>query len=182
MLPDEYLSRFIYRSTKDVNDLMRHLFLYCLALVSLVQVSAVRSFAQGPGIVPVMSSYQRVYAVVPLIGSGAYGDPIRPMFVPAGGFQQNQPSIIEQRNPAADGKPVRTGIISYSYVPSDDGKSALVEFVSADREGLREILESKAPGVMAFERGRTGKAEIEASFKSKKRDFDLDKMFQNKVR
>jgi hypothetical protein len=160
---------------------MRHVFLYCLALTSLVQVSVVRTFAQGPGIVPVMSSYQRVYAVVPLIGSGAYGDPIRPMFVPAGGFQQNQPSVIE-RSPSAAGKAVRTGIISYSYVPSDDGKTALVEFVSADREGLREILESKAPGVIAFERGRVAKAEIEASFKSKKRDFDFDKMFQNKVR
>jgi hypothetical protein len=155
---------------------------YALVVFTVLLSCAASASAQGPGIVPVMSSYQRVYAVVPLIGSGAYGDPIRPMFVPAGGFQQNQPSIIEQRSPAADGKPVRTGIISYSYVPSDDGKSALVEFVSADREGLREILESKAPGVTAFERGRAGKAEIEASFKLKKRDFDLDKMFQNKVR
>lgn len=148
----------------------------------LIALSVVDAFAQGPGIVPVFSSYQRCMAIVPLIGSGRYGDEIRPMFVPAGGFQQNQPSVIEQRNGGAAGKPARTGIISYSYVLSDDGKSALVEFVSADREGLREILESKAPGVVAFERGRTAKAEIEASFKTKKRDFGFDKMFQNKVR
>ncbi len=121
-------------------------------------------FAQGPGVIAVHSSYERSYAVVPMQGKGTMQDPIRPMFVPAEGFKQGF-----------------SGIIAYSYQLSDDGKSALVEFVSTNRAGLRPILESKLPGVKAFERGRHSTAEIEAVFRAKKKDFDFSK-FQNKVR
>ena len=132
--------------------------------------------AQGRGIIPVHSSFERVAAIVPIIGAGTVSDPTRPMFVPAGGFQQNVRPVID-RTPAS-----RTGIISYSYQMSDDGKSALVEFVSVDRAGLREILESKAAGVTVFERGKHDKATIEAAFKGKKKDFDFEKFSMNKVR
>ena len=37
--------------------------------------------AQGPGLIAVQASYQRAYAVVPMIGKGTVDDPIRPMFV-----------------------------------------------------------------------------------------------------
>jgi hypothetical protein len=113
---------------------------------------------------------ERCFAVVPLVGTGTVQDPIRPMFVPANGLT----------NARMAGR-AASGIISYSYQVSDDGKSALVEFVSTNREGLREILESRATGVQVFEQGRTSKTEVETVFKARKRDFDFSK-FQNKVR
>ena len=115
-----------------------------------------------------------------MIGKGTNDDPLRPMFVPAGGVQAlNQPSIMERSRPGFV-KP-RSGIISFTAVPTDDGKSAIVEFVSMDRAGLREILESKAAGVQVFERGRQPQQAIDAAFKGRRRDFDFSK-FQNKVR
>ena len=64
--------------------------------------------------------YHRVWAVVPLIGSGKPDDPKRPMFVP---------SPAEQTAKFRKGD--RSGIIGYSMQLSDDGQSALVEFVGA---------------------------------------------------
>jgi len=128
------------------------------------------SYGQGPGVIPVHSSMERCFAVVPLIGTGTVQDPIRPMFVPANGLTSARIAGREA-----------LGIISYSYQMSDDGKSALVEFVSTNREGLREILESRAAGVQVFEQGRSSKTEVETVFKARKRDFDFSK-FQNKVR
>jgi hypothetical protein len=105
-------------------------------------------------VIAVQSSYQRAYAVVPMTGKGTVDDPIRPMFAPSRGVDRK----------------------------GDDGKFALVEFVSATRAGLRPILESKAPGVVAFEMGRHPRAEIESAFRGKKRDFDFAKFPSNKVR
>jgi hypothetical protein len=149
--------------------------------LSVVCICALgRAFAQGPGIIPTTTSFQRVYAIVPLVGKGSSDDPTRPMFVPAEGIAaRNQPSIIERQRPGFV-KP-RTGIISYTAIPTDDGKHAIVEFVSMDRAGLREILESRAPGVQVFERGRQPDSAVDAIFKARRKDFDFSK-FQNKVR
>ena len=69
--------------------------------------------------------YERVLAIVPLIGAGTLDDPIRPEYAPA-------PSAI---NPTS-----RTGILGYIHVLSDDGKSALVEYVARDRSAFNAIL------------------------------------------
>jgi len=136
--------------------------------------------AGGPGILATTTSFQRVYAIVPLVGKGTHDDPTRPMFVPADGTaSRNQPSIVERQQPGF-AKP-RTGIISYTAIPTDDGRSAIVEFVSMDRAGLREILESKAAGVQVFERGRQPDSAVDTVFKGRRKDFDFSK-FQNKVR
>ncbi len=37
--------------------------------------------AGGPGILATTTSFQRVYAIVPLVGKGTHDDPTRPMFV-----------------------------------------------------------------------------------------------------
>ena len=138
------------------------------------------AFAQGPGIVPTTTSFERIYAIVPLIGKGTHDDPTRPMFVPADGTaSRNQPSIVE-RNQAGFAKP-RTGIVAYTAIPTDDGRAMIVEFVSMDRAGLREILESRTPGVQVFERGRQPQAAVEAVFKARRKDFDFAR-FQTKVR
>lgn len=146
--------------------------------VSIFTIKAVS--AQGRGIIPATTSFHRVYAIVPLVGRGTFDDPTRPMFVPAEGIAaRNQPSIVERQRPGF-AKP-RTGIISYTAIPTDDGQAMIVEFVSMDRAGLREILESRAPGVQVFERGRQPDSAVDAVFKARRKDFDFTK-FQNKVR
>src|SRR5437868_13223219 len=51
--------------------------------------------------------YERLYAIVPIIGKGTLDDPKRPMYAPA-------PS---QQNPTS-----RTGILGFTHVVSDDGR------------------------------------------------------------
>jgi len=115
--------------------------------------------------------YHRVWAVVPMIGAGTNDDPRRPMFVP---------SPAERRADAAsrlnkgNGSEKRPAILGYSMQLSDDGQTALVEFVGPDPESLRFITESAAPGVKAFERGKAKKEDIEAEFKKHKQAFRLD--------
>jgi hypothetical protein len=109
--------------------------------------------------------YHRVWAVVPLIGSGKPDDPKRPMFVP---------SPAEQTAKFKDGD--RSGIIGYSMQLSDDGKSALVEFIGASPAELKFIVNSQVSGVKAFERGATSKAEIEAEFQKYKAGFTVDSL------
>jgi hypothetical protein len=150
------------------------MFVRVLAL-ALLMATAVK--AQGPGIMAVNNSYQRVLAIVPMIGKGTGDDPIRPMFVPADGFVQNRVA----NNGANQGRKARAGIISYTYQLTDDGKNAIVEFVSVDREGLRPILESKLGNVTVFERDKAKKADIETAIRGKKKDFDFGK-FEHKVR
>ena len=99
-----------------------------LSIPVLTMTTMTTARAQGPGILATTTSFERVYAIVPLIGRGTNDDPVRPMFVPAGGFRAlNQPSILERAQPGF-AKP-RTGIVSYTSIPTDDGKSAIVEFV-----------------------------------------------------
>src|SRR5437868_9603200 len=107
----------------------------------------------------------RVWAIVPLIGSGKPDDPKRPMFTP---------SPVEQAAKLQKGD--RSGVIGYSMQLSDDGKSALVEFVGPTPADLQHIVTSTAPGVKAFERGKASKAQIEAEFQKYKTGFTLSSL------
>jgi hypothetical protein len=75
--------------------------------------------------------YHRVWAVVPMIGSGKADDPKRPMFAP---------SAAEQTAKFKQGD--RSGVMGYSMQISDDGNFALVEFVGATPADLRFIVTS----------------------------------------
>ena len=68
-----------------------------------------------------------------------------------------------------------TDILAYSWQLSDDGKSAIVEFVAADRKAFVEILNSKDPKVRLFEKGKNSKDETESELKKQKKDFDPTK-------
>ena len=109
--------------------------------------------------------YHRVWAVVPVIGSGKPDDPKRPMFVL---------SPAESAAKAKNGD--RTGITAFSMQLSDDGKSALVEFVGETPAELKFIVNSQAPGVKAFARGTATKAQIEAEFQKYKAGFSLSSL------
>ena len=106
--------------------------------------------------------YHRVWAVVPLIGSGTPDNPKRPMFTP---------SRAEQAAKLKNGD--RSGVLGYSMQISDDGQFALVEFVGATPADLKFIVNSQAAGVKAFERGIATKAQIEAEFQKYKNGFAL---------
>ena len=145
-------------------------------LVSALILLATAASAQDR-VAPEMM-YHRVWAVVPLIGKGTPDDPKRPMFVPS-------PTEIKAKIDEDKAEFTRTGkkrdpeppsILSYSMQLSDDGKSALVEFVGLNPKALAFITESQTPGVKAFERGKATKEEIEAEFKKSKASFKLDSL------
>jgi hypothetical protein len=97
----------------------------------------------------------RLYATVPLIGSGKWNDPIRPMFTPAPSNSKTPPKL------------------SYTYQLSDDRKTALVEFISRDKPTLNAIrAAATAPGVKVFDPKIHSKGDVEAEFKRLKKDFD----------
>jgi hypothetical protein len=131
-----------------------------LRAAALLSLSLSAVFAQNR--VPPEMMYHRVWAVVPLIGKGTSDDPRRPMFAPS---------------PAEKAVSLKTsshsGVVSYTMQISDDGKSALVEFVGPTPADLKFIVNSTAPGVKAFERGVATKAEIEAEFQKYKVGFTL---------
>jgi hypothetical protein len=62
--------------------------------------------------------YERVWAVVPIVGAGTQADPKRPLYAPLPGAAQTDSKTAGQRK----------GIIAFSSVLSDDRKFALVEF------------------------------------------------------
>jgi len=99
-------------------------------------------------------SYNRLVCVVPLVGAGTTSDPKRPEYAPWPP-SQNQ-----------------SGIIAYYFIPSDNGKSAVVEFVAANRTALLPILNDKS--IQVFEKGRVPKGIIESAIKPVRKDFNLD--------
>src|SRR5580704_5171967 len=82
--------------------------------------------------VPPGNMYHRVWAVLPLVGSGAPGDPIRPMLVPPPPTPgQQAPTEATQSQAAPDQQAAiqRPDLLGFQMQLSDDGKFALVEFV-----------------------------------------------------
>jgi len=116
--------------------------------------------------------YERVLAVVPMVGSGTPADPIRPAYAPL----PSATSAIDTPAPAgatASGVvPLRQGILAYSYVASDDGKFALVEFVAADRGAFKSLLADST--VTTFLKGRDSIDAAVAEFVKHKANFTLD--------
>jgi hypothetical protein len=104
--------------------------------------------------------YERITAILPIGGSGTFADPVRPMYTPL-------PSALK----AAAISRSRTAILGFTYVLSDDGKHALVEFVARDRAAFQQILAD--PTVKAFVKGKDKREDVEAEFKKYKKDFDF---------
>jgi len=90
-----------------------------------------------------------------MTGTGTWSDPKRPLYAPA------------QMNPAS-----RTGIIGYTHVLSDDGQSALVEFVARDAAAFAPILADKS--IKSFRKGKDKREDIEAEFRKHKKDFSFE--------
>ena len=99
--------------------------------------------------------YDRLICVVPMVGSGTAEDPKRPKYAPWP--ISNDPNAI----------------IAFVYEPSDDGNSAIAEFVGRTRFPFQAILADRS--ITAFELGVASKADIESGVKPFRKDFDLDK-------
>jgi hypothetical protein len=110
------------------------------------------------------SMYARIDVIVPMIGSGTWDDPKRPMFAPT-------PQQMAPGN--------RTGIIAFNQVQSDDGNSALIEIVAANRSELALITApmtaSAVPGLQLFDRSTNSAATVQSAFQVLKKNFDITK-------
>ena len=113
--------------------------------------------------------YERVLAIVPLTGSGTLEDPILPMYAPS---PRGSSTATATPSTGATGTATPAAIIAYTYVPSDDGKFALVEFVARDRAAFKAILADSS--VPAFVKGVHKLEDAIAAFKTFKKDFDIN--------
>lgn len=139
----------------------------------LVAVGA--AFAQhrvDPG-----NMYARIYAIVPMVGSGTWADPRRPMFAPVA--QQPvaeqpiaQPAAAQQTTPAT-----RAGIIAFNSIESDDGNFALIEIVAVNRKQLAlitaQMSSAAVTGLQIFDRSTTSTATVQSAFQLLKQNFDI---------
>jgi hypothetical protein len=112
-----------------------------------------------------------------MIGKGTEEDPRRPLFAPADADRATERAVQQVSEETAAVS--RKGIIAYTFQESEDGKTALVEYVALDRESLAPILDSKRADVQVFVRGQARKAEVEAAFRQYKRNFDTDRFRVN---
>lgn len=103
------------------------------------------------------NAYERIFAIVPIIGAGTMDDPKRPLYAPAA-------HSIDST--------ARSGIIGYHFVTSDDGTLALVEFVAADRSQFKTILADST--IQTFVRGSADLAAIQSAFQPLKKDFNIN--------
>lgn len=119
--------------------------------------------------------YERVYCVVPMVGTGTYEDPRRPKYAPAGPLHLVPALAAEAARPGDEKpQPERKGILGFSFVVSEDGQFALAEFVAATKADLKEILAD--PDVKSFVKGKTRRLDIETEFRRFKADIDLDRL------
>jgi len=95
--------------------------------------------------------YLHIITVVPFTGKGTYSDPKRPMYLPA------------ERASATS----RTDIIAFEYLPSDDGKSAIVEYVGVNKAALQQIYSDTT--LTIFQKGVHSQAVIEAAMQKYRR-------------
>jgi hypothetical protein len=99
------------------------------------------------------NTYHRVICVVPMIGSGTAADPLRPKYAPV------------------PGSATSNGIIGFTQVLTDDGKSAIVEFVAQTRTPLLPILSDTT--ITSYEKGSQSSSAIETALQARKKSFSL---------
>jgi hypothetical protein len=104
---------------------------------------------------------ERIIVIVPMVGAGTEEDPIRPMFVP---------------KPSENLAPDASQFLSVKYELSDDGQTAVVEFVARNKTAFKKILASREEGVKVFERGKHTKADLEREFRKVGSEQESDRV------
>lgn len=126
---------------------------------TLIGLLGITGIAAGQRRVDDRNLGERLILIVPVLpGNGTAQNPPRPLYVPT----------PEERARAAE-----DGILSYTVIPSDDKRFALVELVARDRKAFEEILKASRTDVKQFDlqRGKAKVEDIEAEFRKYKRDF-----------
>jgi len=100
------------------------------------------------------NTYDRLICVTPMVGSGTAQDPRRPEYAP-------WPTTSNS-----------SGIVAFTFVPGDDGKSAIVEFTAYNMGAFKAILADKT--ITVFQKGKDSKATIEAALQKYKKGFSMD--------
>ncbi|MCX6622803.1 MAG: hypothetical protein NTY38_17405 [Acidobacteria bacterium] len=101
--------------------------------------------------------YERLVAIVPMTGAGTFNDPRRPMYAPIPGTESSK------------------RLIGFSFMVSDDGKSALVEFVARDRSAFADILTNRQQSVAnIWQKHEATKDDVEKEFRKLRKDFDIN--------
>jgi len=136
--------------------------------IAVICAPAVRG--QQP--VPSSLRYERILCIVPMIGSGTWEDPRRPMFVPSPREKRQRESLLRLAPRRERVAALQSEIVSYHYELSDDGDYALVEFRARSARAFDRILAYKGPGVKVFRPGRDRRERVEAEFRKYKRRFD----------
>ena len=70
----------------------------------------------------------------------------------------------------------RDGILAFSWVPSDDGQFAIVEFVARDRAAFQPVTAANRADVRVFQKGRDSRTDIETEFRRHRQSFSLDQL------
>jgi len=111
--------------------------------------------------------YHRIVCVTPLTGSGTATDPVRPKYAP-------WPLPVPEVGTPAPTPAMQTqgGITAFSYVLSDDGQHAIVEFVARNRSAFTAIFNDSS--VQTFEKGQVTKTAIETAIQKYRKNFSLD--------
>ena len=126
--------------------------------------------AQQP--VPASVRYERLVCIVPMVGSGTWEDPRRPMFVPSPQQKRRRAAALAAAPRSERLQDLRTEIVSYHYELSDDGKYALVEFRARSPRAFEQIMARKGPGIKVFRPGKDRREDVEAEFRKYKRGFN----------
>jgi hypothetical protein len=82
---------------------------------------------------------------------------------------------IQKVRKAGDGRPLTLDVVmAYAWVPSDDGKSAIVEVVVRDTAAMKEFTREagKVATISLFERGKQTPAALDIELRKVKKDFD----------
>jgi hypothetical protein len=149
-------------------------------------------------------TYERLIAVVPMIGAGTYEDPRRPAYVPdsllGGGVAKQTLDTTTLDTTDTTTSPVDSTeeapqvIIGFSYQLSDDEQFALVTFQATGQAAFQSLLEAaKTPGaspeaganrnalaggydLIVFEVGKVEPTDIEAALRQYKANLNLDQL------
>ena len=127
-------------------------------LVSILTsgLTALAPDALGQQAVDPSQRYHRLICLVHFIGSGKQGDEVRPEYVPK-----------------STDKPSRSGIVSWSSLPTDDGKMAIIHIVSTDRNAFAAVFADTRPEIKVFAIGKEKPAAIEAAMQMYRKSFTL---------
>lgn len=104
-----------------------------------------------------LNMYERVIAIVPMIGQGTAADPHRPMYAPL-------PTEMDFKG--------LTGPMAFNSVLSDDGNFALIELVARNRSVFATILADTT--IQTFLKGRDSRKAAEAAFQKLKKNFSIE--------